>query len=42
MTDRLLLVAAIVLAAILGALIWSSGPITTDTYPVSITKENHP
>ena len=42
MTDRLLLAAAIVLAAVLGALIWSAGPVTADTHPVSITKENHP
>jgi hypothetical protein len=41
--DRVLLVAAIVLAAILGALIWRAGPIPHDTYPVSITsKEQDP
>lgn len=42
MIDRLLLGAAIVLAAILWALIGAQGPLTTDTHPVSITKENHP
>ena len=40
MLDRALLLVAFLLAAILAGVLWAAGPITFDTHPVSITKEN--